>query len=114
MQRYCFALDLKDNEQLIQEYEEHHRHVWKEIIKSITDAGIEAMDVYRTGNRLFMIMEVSDAFSFEKKTELERANEYVQRWEVLMWNYQQALPWAKHDEKWMLMSHIFQIPKVNV
>jgi L-rhamnose mutarotase len=25
------------------------------------------MEIYRTGNRLFMIMEVNDEFSFEKK-----------------------------------------------
>jgi len=26
--RYCLALDLVDNQQLIEEYERHHRDVW--------------------------------------------------------------------------------------
>ena len=110
-QRYCFALDLTDDEKLIHQYEEYHRKVAKEIIKSITDAGIKAMDIYRTGNRLFMIMEVNEAFDFEKKKKMDATNEHVQKWEELMWQYQQALPWAKGDEKWVLMSHIFELPK---
>ena len=67
LKRYCLALDLKDDPALIAEYEKHHQHVWPEIIKSIKDSGIEVLDIYRTGNRLFMIMEVNEDFSFEKK-----------------------------------------------
>jgi L-rhamnose mutarotase len=52
MKRYCFALDLVDDEALIAKYEEHHTAVWPEIKKSITDSGIEVLDIYRAGNRL--------------------------------------------------------------
>ena len=34
--RYCFALDLKNDETLIAEYEEYHQRVWPEILESIT------------------------------------------------------------------------------
>lgn len=114
MQRYCLALDLKDDEQLIKQYEEHHKNVSKEIIKSITGSGIIALDIYRTGNRLMMIMKVSDDFSFEKKAAMDAANEHVQRWEDLMWQFQQALPWAKRGEKWILMDNIFSLPEESV
>lgn len=107
MKRYCLALDLKDDEELIKEYEEHHKKVWPEIIKSIKEAGIESLDIYRTGNRLFMIMKVNEYFSFEQKSAADLANEKVQEWETLMWKYQQALPWAKEGEKWILMDKIF-------
>ena len=109
MRRYCLALDLKEDVSLIAEYEEHHRKIWPEIMASIKDAGIEQMEIYRTGNRLFMIMEVNDSFSFEKKTKADAANEKVQQWEKLMWKYQQALPTAKPGEKWVLMEKIFEI-----
>lgn len=107
MKKFCLALDLKDDAQLISEYEKYHKAVWPEIKKSITDAGITNMEIYRVANRLFMIMETTDDFSFEAKSKADAANEKVQEWERLMWKYQQALPTAKPGEKWMLMQKIF-------
>src|SRR5205085_2284462 len=109
MRRYCLALDLKNDEALIAEYEAYHRKVWPEILHSIKEAGIENMEIYRAGNRLFMIMETNDRFDFEKKANADAANEKVQEWEKLMWKYQQALPHAKPGEKWILMEKIFEI-----
>lgn len=109
MKRHCLALDLKDDPKLIMEYEAYHKKVWPEILKSIRDAGIGQLEIYRTGNRLFMIMEVKDGFSFEKKTFMDSTNPKVQEWEALMWNYQQALPLAKPGEKWVLMEKIFKL-----
>lgn len=111
MPRYCLALDLKDDPGLIEEYEAHHKNVWPEVIKSIKDSGIEILDIYRTGNRMFMIIEATDDFSFEKKTKMDADNPKVQEWEELMWKFQQALPWAKQGEKWILMEKIFSLPK---
>lgn len=108
--RYCLALDLKDDPVLIAEYEKYHKNVWPEIKKSIKDSGIEVLDIYRTGNRMFMIIEANDDFSFEKKERMDAANPKVQEWEQLMWKFQQALPGAKPGEKWMLMDKIFELP----
>jgi L-rhamnose mutarotase len=110
MNRYCFTLDLKDDPQLILEYEEYHRAVWPEIISSIKDAGIADMQIYRYGTRLFMIMETDETFSFERKKEMDETNPKVQEWEELMWKFQQPLPGSKEGEKWMLMEKIFELP----
>ena len=67
------------------------------------------MEIYRIGNRLFMIMETSDEFSFEEKSKLDASNDKVQEWEELMWKYQQALPMANPGEKWLLMDQIFKL-----
>jgi len=107
--RHCLALDLKDDEQLIAEYEAHHQQVWPEIQQSIRDAGIECLEIYRVSNRLFMIMEVNAEFSFEKKAASDASNPTVLEWEALMWKYQQALPGARPGEKWMLMDKIFEL-----
>ena len=107
--QYYLTLDLKDDDQLIAEYEEMHKAVWPEIIDSIKSSGILNMEIYRTGNRLFMVMEVSDGFSFEQKAAMDAGNEKVQEWETLMWKYQQAVPGAKPGEKWMMMDKIFQL-----
>lgn len=109
MNRHCLALDLVDDPQLIAEYEDYHRNVWPEIKKSITDSGIQNMEIYRAGNRLFMIMEVNDTFSFDRKGAMDAANPKVQEWEQLMWKYQQALPVARPGEKWILMDKIFSL-----
>lgn len=109
IKRYCLACDLKNDPQLIQEYEAHHRAVWPEIKKSILSAGIENMQIYRVSNRLFMIMEVNETFSFEKKAAMDEANPKVQEWENLMWKYQQKLPFAKEGEKWLMMEKIFSL-----
>jgi len=109
MKRYCLALDLKDEPGLIAEYEAYHKAVWPEVVKSIKDAGILNLEIYRVADRLFMIMEVSNEFNFEQKAAADAANAKVQEWEQLMWQYQQALPNAKPGEKWMLMEQIFKL-----
>jgi len=109
MKRYCLALDLKEDAKLIAEYEEYHRNVWPEILQSISSAGIQQMEIYRVNNRLFMVMETNEDFSFERKAAMDAANGNVQEWEKLMWKYQQALPGSKPGEKWILMEKIFAL-----
>ena len=109
LKRYCLALDLIDDAALISVYEEWHKHIWPEIHDSITSSGIEQMEIYRVSNRLFMIMDVNESFSFEAKSKADAANKKVQEWETLMWNFQQALPFAKPGEKWVLMDKIFSL-----
>lgn len=109
MPRYALALDLKDDPRLIQEYVDYHQRVWPEILESITSSGILHMDIYRYANRLFMLMETTEAFSFEHKGAMDAVNPHVQAWEQLMWKYQKALPGSQPGSKWQLMEHIFQL-----
>jgi L-rhamnose mutarotase len=109
MKRFCFALDLTDDPALIAEYEAIHKQIWPEIKKTITDAGITVMDIYRVGDRMFMIMETTDEFEFENKERMDSANPIVQKWEEFMWKFQKPLPFAKPGEKWVLMKKIFQL-----
>ena len=109
--RYCLALDLKNDPKLIAEYEKHHKKIWPEITQSIKQSGIEDLEIYLLGTRLFMIMEVNDRFSFEAKGAADRSNPKVQEWEALMWKFQQPLPQAKPGEKWLLMERIFKLEK---
>lgn len=111
MNRYCLALDLKNDPTLIAEYDEWHQKVWPEILESILSSGIESMQIYRFANRLFMIMEVNDTFSFEKKAAADAADPKVQEWENLMWNYQDAIPGVVAGGKWALMEKVFELNK---
>ena len=107
--KYALALDLVDDAGLIAEYEKYHREIPQAIHNSITAAGVVHMEIFRFANRLFMLMEVDDSFSFERKAEMDAANPDVQAWEELMWKFQQAITGAKPGEKWVFMDKIFEL-----
>lgn len=109
MKRYSLTVDLKDDTALITEYEAYHKQIWPEIRESIVSAGITDMQIFRLGNRLFMIMETEDDFSFDRKAAMDASNPKVQEWEQLMWKFQQPLPGSKPGEKWVLMKEIFSL-----
>ena len=107
--RYCLTLDLKNDPELIRQYEEYHRKVWPEVIESIKGSGIIDLQIFRLDTRMCMVMEVDDGFSFEKKGAADKANKKVQEWEELMWTFQQAVPGSGPGEKWRLMNKIFDL-----
>src|SRR5882724_1937752 len=104
--RFCFALDLKGDPALIAEYRKYHEKIWPEITQSLKDSGIEDLEIYLVGSRMFMITGVNQSFSFEKKAKADEQNPKVQAWEQLMWRFQQALPEATPGEKWLRMEQI--------
>lgn len=109
--RHCLALDLKDDPALIERYEAWHAPaaVPPAVIRSIREADILDMQIWRIGSRLFMIMETGPAFSPEAKAAADMASEDVQAWERLMWEFQQPLPGAAEGEKWIAMRRIFAL-----
>ena len=109
MKKYCLTLNLKDDDDLIAEYEEHHKAIWPEIVDSITGSGITNMEIYRQGTRLVMFIEANPDFTFSKKAAMDADNPKVQEWEDLMWTYQQPIKGALAGEKWVLMDKIFQL-----
>lgn len=109
MSLYCLALDLKNDPQLIAEYEAHHQKVWPEIIEGIKAVGLANMQIFRVENRLFMMIEADENIDFDKQMKTLATLPRQQEWEALMWKYQQALPGAKEGEKWILMKKIFNL-----
>jgi L-rhamnose mutarotase len=109
--RYCLTLDLKDDPQLIAEYKRYHEKIWPEITASLKETGIEDIEIYLLGTRLFMILEVDESFSFEAKARADLENPKVREWEELMWKFQSPLPETKAGEKWLLMEKIFELEK---
>ena len=107
--RFCLTLDLKDDPKLIATYRRYHERIWPEITRSIKDSGIEDMEIYLVGTRMFMIMEVNESFSFEAKAKADQSNPKVQEWETLMGTFQKGLSQAKSGEKWILMERVFKL-----
>ena len=109
--QYCLTLTLKEDDELIREYEEYHKpgSVWPEVIDSIREAGILDMQIYRSGLQLIMIMTVSDAFSFEDKALRDSRNSKVAEWEQLMEKFQNKEQGVK--SKWQAVANIFELSK---
>lgn len=111
MKRYCFAIDLIDDAGLIEEYKEHHKNFWPELREHTRNSGINILELYNAGNRLFMIFETGDEFSLDNYK--DDSESWISRrsveWEILMSNYQIPIPSAKKDEKWTLMEKIFEL-----
>jgi L-rhamnose mutarotase len=115
MTRFYFALDLRDDRQAIAEYERWHlaENIWPEVVASIRAAGIDAMEIFRTGNRLVMAMDAGADYHPAGKAAADAANERVQAWENLMSTFQQPLPWAAPGQKWLPMTRIFSLAECS-
>lgn len=111
MKTYCLMLDLHDDPALIAEYKRYHApgHIWPEVVQSIRDQGILSSEIYLLGNRLVMLLQTTDDFSFQAKAAADAANPKVREWEELMWTFQKALPLAPAGEKWILAEKIFDL-----
>lgn len=100
-----YTLDLKDDPELIAQYDDWHTRVWPEVLEHLQRSGITRCSIHRAGNRLFMTVEsLTGATTDGSGAALP---ERVQQWEDLMDIYQQRLPLAKPGEKWVLLETIF-------
>ncbi len=108
MIRYCLNLVLKNDLSLIAAYDEYHKNVWPEIKASILSAGIHSMQIYRSGVQLFMIIETTADFSFEKKALSDQSNPRVVEWEKLMETYQDV-DIKSTRQKWRIMDQVFSL-----
>ncbi|WNO52390.1 L-rhamnose mutarotase [Stakelama saccharophila] len=110
-ERVCLALDLVDDTDLIAEYERFHAvgNSDPAVIQSIRDAGIANMEIYRAGDRLFMIMDVTEDYDAAAKAKADAANPAVMRWVEKMARFQKPVPAAGPDGSWIEMDRIFRL-----
>ncbi len=108
--RYALALDLVDDEAKIAAYEKAHESIWPEVREHLLAQGVLAMEIYRLGTRMFMVMEVDPAvYSEERMARASLENEAIVRWETLMWTFQAPTPWTPAGQKWVRMRRVFQL-----
>lgn len=107
MKRYCQTLELVDDEQLIQQYLEAHRHVWPEVIEGQRQVGILSMEIYRYGRKLFMICDTVDSFDWERDMARLATLPRQAEWEAYVAQFQGCDANASSAEKWQRMERIF-------
>lgn len=109
MKRYCQTLELYDDPELIAAYVAEHQHVWEEIKAGIRAVGILDMQIYIHGTRLFMIMDTTDEFDFERDYTRLGTLPRQAEWEAHMAKFQKALLGQASHEKWKRMERIFKL-----
>ena len=115
VKRYCLTLELKDDPELIEEYESWHQpdNIWLEITEGIKSVGIIDSEIYRSGTQLFMILTVPADFDFEKQmTRLAKLPRQAE-WEAFMSKFQASDPNASSSEKWVKMKRIFKLSPIK-
>ncbi len=110
-EKLYYALDLKDDAAAIERYRQWHAPgaVPAAINRSIRAAGIAALEIFIAGNRMVMVLTPGPDFDPVAKAAADAADPDVQAWETLMWDFQQALPFAAPGEKWVRMACIYAL-----
>lgn len=102
--------DLRDDPELIAEYEAHHVRIWPEVTQALLRQGVIGMDIHRLGTRLVMLMETDDQRFDPERFETEMsADPTIQAWEALMNRYQAPTPWTPSGQKWIGGQKIFSL-----
>ncbi|MBC6998144.1 L-rhamnose mutarotase [Cytophaga sp. FL35] len=111
VKRYCQTLQLKDDPELIAEYEKWHlsENIWKEITAGLKKVGVIDSEIYRHGTLLVMILTVPADFDFEKQMGKLAGLPRQAEWEEFMSKYQASDPNASSSEKWVQMKRIFKL-----
>lgn len=109
--RHVLLIDLVDDAEAIAQYEAWHAAgaVPPAISASIRDADILSMDIYRSGNRLVMVMETRPGFDAAAKAKADAESPAVQAWETQMNAVQRPLPWADPSAKWTPATRIYSL-----
>lgn len=111
MQRHVLLLDLNDDAEAIAVYRRWHAPGGPPaaVIASIRASGIAGMEIHLLGDRLVMLIEAADDFSFAAKAAADAADPEVQAWEALMDRFQKPTPWTRPGEKWTPAERIFSL-----
>ena len=104
---FAQTLDLINDRERIAEYDRYHAEVWPEVVASLRSIGITSMHLFRTGTRLFMVVEAPETFDPTRDYQQYAQDPRCQEWDELMRTYQQPIPTARKDEWWTPMDLLF-------
>ncbi|MDO9352104.1 MAG: L-rhamnose mutarotase, partial [Solirubrobacteraceae bacterium] len=72
--------------------------------------GVTAMQIFRLGTRLCMVMDTDDTvFDADAMARAIEADPLLAAWERAMWNFQVPTPWTPTGAKWVDADLIFDL-----
>ena len=109
MKTFGLMLNLQDDAAKIAEYRRAHQAVWPAVTDRLRACGIENMQIFLRGARLFMYLVTDDAF--DPARDFARINEDPEsaRWNRIMADLQARAPEANPDEWWAPMELVFDM-----
>lgn len=107
MKTFGLMLNLQSDPEKIAAYRRFHQAVWPEVTHRLRECGVERMEIFLRGTRMFMHLVTND--QFEPARDFARINEdgTSARWNALMADLQARAPEANADEWWALMECVF-------
>lgn len=111
VKRYCQFLEISDDPRLIDLYKDCHNHTkaWREIREGIRQVGILEMEMYISGNKVFMIVETPVDFNWDEAMTRLAGLPRQAEWEAFVSQFQGCSPDSTSDQKWTLMERMFYL-----
>lgn len=90
LRRYVRIMDLRDDPATLAAYDRAHMvgQTPVEIVAAQHRHGIAEMEIFRAGNRLVMLMDVTDAFDPDGLDAERAVQDVIDRWHLRMAEYQ--------------------------
>jgi L-rhamnose mutarotase len=108
-QTFGLALNLQDDPEKIAAYRRFHQAVWPEVTARLRAIGVQRMQIFLRGTRMFMYLVTDDEFDLARDFGRVNEDETSARWNALMADLQARIPEAGPDEWWALMEPVFDM-----
>jgi L-rhamnose mutarotase len=107
MRRFSLMALLKDDPEIIRQYEEYHAHVWPEVLEGSYRCGMRRTLIYRHGRQLFMLMETVDDFDMQRDMpKYTENNPKAVEWNSMMTGFMEPLPGEPEGSTWVEMKEL--------
>lgn len=109
MKRFAQTVLLRDDPEVIRQYEHYHANPWPEVVAGTCACGIRRVFIYRLGRQLFMFMETDDAFELERDLARYMEHPRAQAWDTLMRGFQEPVADAPSGVTWALLREVYAL-----
>ena len=109
MKAFGLTLCLRDDPHKMAEYRRFHQAVWPEVTRRLRECGVQQMQIFVRGTRMFMYLQTDDAFDPRRDFARINEDETSARWNALMADLQARAPEANEDEWWAPMELVFDL-----
>jgi L-rhamnose mutarotase len=111
MKDWLYTCDLKDDPEIIRQYDDFHANIWPEVAESLKSVGMREIKIWRLGTRMVMCITTDDDFDPAAASAAHQASHpRCAEWEELMKSFQRRPAEAGHGTStWTEMTQVFTL-----